>query len=395
MQIVIFSYNFLPQDDAESYCTARFANALAEFGHQVHVVTLEHAKGVPEDVVNELLSPRVQVTRVPKKKADKPLFSRLWFRTTEWNAVDLLRCINTLKKILRSYDHPILISRLNPVASNIVGWHCRKDAHKWVAHFSDPFPWFRAKWPMNWAQDHWCRRFLRDADYCSVTCPDVLQFFMDWNPLVYEKSQSKFVLVPHIGEPLLSCSEHVNFDFSKTPTIAHAGMLCPERYVPQLISELQTVKNSFTFLQVGWISDSDEQSFQISGVQFTRFRPTSPHDVSTIFLSATMNLVVDVMTELDYTPYLPSKFAYLVFTEAPILVYAKQGSAMHRYSIEYKNAGIYFADVNQSGSLSTMVSIILNGDTRNNTFNRTSLRAEFSKERAISNLLQLLTIDNS
>jgi len=390
MQIVIFSYNFMPQNDAEAYCTARFANALAECGHQVHVVTMEHINGVSQDVVNELLTANVEITRIPKNQAVKPLFSRLWYRTTEWNSVDLSRCIQTLKRILRSYDKPILISRLNPVASNIVGWHCRKDAHLWLAHFSDPFPWFRGRWPMSLAQDHWCRRFINDADYCSVTCPDVLEFFKDWNPLVYEKNKSKFVVVPHIGEPLLSCSESVSFDFSESSTIAHCGMLCPERYLPQLTSEMQAVKGDFTFLQVGSIADADVQRIQLAGIQFNCFQTKNPRDVSTVFMSATINLVIDVKTSLYYTPFLPSKFAYLVFTEAPIVVFSKQHSPLHRYSSQYKDAGIYFADVNQPGALSTVISALLDTKARKKAYNRDSLREEFSKRHAVSNLLQLL-----
>jgi hypothetical protein len=390
MQIVVFSYNFLPQDDAEAYCTARFVNALAESGHQVHVVTMEHDREVPEDVVDELVSSNVQICRIPKKETDRPIFSRLWYRTTEWNAIDLSKCIQMLKRVLRSYERPILITRSMPAASNIVGWYCRKYAHKWVAHFSDPYPWFRGRWPMNRAQDHWCRRFINDADYCSVTCPDVLQFFNDWNPTVYEKNKSKFVQVPHIGEPLLEPSDHLKFDFTKDPIIAHSGMLHPERYVSEIVSELQKVKTKLSFLQVGWISDSDEQRFRSSEVPFTRFRSTSPRDVSLVYLSVAINLVVDAKTDLDYTPYLPSKFAYLAFTEAPILAYTKQGSAMHRYSIEYKDAGIYFANVNQPGSLSKMVSAILSTNIRNKKYSRAAFRAEFSKKGAISNLMEFL-----
>jgi len=42
MNIVIFSRNFYPQNDAEAFCTTRFASALAEIGHNVHVVTAEY-----------------------------------------------------------------------------------------------------------------------------------------------------------------------------------------------------------------------------------------------------------------------------------------------------------------------------------------------------------------
>lgn len=204
MQIVVFSYNFLPMDDAEAYCTARFTNALAEAGHAVHVITMQHATCVPLDVINEILSANIRITNVTKTVAHRPILSRLQYGTSEWNSVDLSNCIRVVKDVLKQYDHPILITRSNPTASNIVGWHCRKDAFKWVAHFSDPFPWFHASWPLNWANNRWCRRFMNDADICSVTCPDVLHFFNAFDPFVFQKNQSKFVLVPHIGDPILT-----------------------------------------------------------------------------------------------------------------------------------------------------------------------------------------------
>ena len=41
MNFVIYSYNFFPQADAESFCATRFASALARANHNVTVVTME------------------------------------------------------------------------------------------------------------------------------------------------------------------------------------------------------------------------------------------------------------------------------------------------------------------------------------------------------------------
>ena len=85
MNFVIFSYNYLPQNNPEAFCTARFANALAEAGHEVHVVTMEHPRQIPADLETELTPAVNHVTRVPMKTLKKTVWPRVRYQTPDWD----------------------------------------------------------------------------------------------------------------------------------------------------------------------------------------------------------------------------------------------------------------------------------------------------------------------
>ena len=65
MNIVIFSYNFFPQADAESYCATRFASALARAGHNVTVVTMDWDMQVSAATYDALVADGMRIVRVP------------------------------------------------------------------------------------------------------------------------------------------------------------------------------------------------------------------------------------------------------------------------------------------------------------------------------------------
>ena len=386
MDFVIFSYNYLPQNNPEAFCTARFANALAEAGHHVHVVTMERPADIPADLVKELVPAKMDITRVPMKPLKKNLWARIHYQTPEWDAINYDNCIRVLRCVLKQYDKPILVSRMCPDASGIIAWPCRKDAALWINHFSDPFPNYLKGGLLgslvNKFTYRWARRFLSDSAFCTITCPDVIRFFNDY---VMQVSDERFVLVPHIGDPLIQPDPNWRSPYPNKPYIAHAGNCYDGRYAKELVREMRLCKEQgcdIALLQAGEMLQKDKQVLAESGVDFKILPMNSPREASSIFLDATINLVIDLKVNYPgYTPFIPSKFVYLLFTNKPIVVFAQKNSWMCRLAREYPDAGIYVADVRNEGELSSHIQWILKQNDM--TFDRYAIRQRFSKSEAI------------
>ena len=391
MNFVIFSYNFIPQNNPEAFCTARFANALAEAGHSVHVVTIDHPQQIPPDLEKELAPAVTQVTRVKTRPLAKSLYARLKYQTPEWDSINYDACIKAVKEVLKQYDSPILVTRMCPAASGIVGWHCRKYAHKWVNHFSDPFPNYLKGGFLgrivNKFTYRWTRRFLTDSAFCTVTCPDVIRFFQE---RVMPVDESRFTLVPHIGEPLIAPAKDWSSPCPDKPYIAHAGNCYDGRYASELVRELLLCKQAgldLAFVQAGDMLERDVDIMQQGGIDFRKLTLHSPREASSIFLDAAINLVIDLKIDYGgYTPFIPSKFVYLLYTDKPIIVFARKDSWMYRLIQEHPEAGIFFADVNVSGELAQQVKAILQ-DSSFPKANRDRIRDYFSKAKCISAFL--------
>ena len=392
MDFVIFSYNYLPQNDAEAFCTARFANALAEEGHNVHVVTVEHTQKIPKDLELELAPAIKKITKVPIKPIEKSFVPRIKYQTAEWDARDYGECIKTLKNVLSQYERPILISRMCPAASGIIAWHCRKQAALWVNHFSDPFPNYLKGGVfgkiVNQFTFRWARRFLTDSDFCTITCTDVIRFFRE---RVIPVSDDKFTLVPHIGEPLISADDKWRSPCPAKPYIAHAGNCYDGRYAKELVRELLLSRNAgcdIAFVQAGDILEKDIKVLEEGNIDFRRIRLNSPREASSIFKDAAINLVIDLKIDYGgYTPFIPSKFVYLLYTDKPIVVFARTDSWMYRLVKEYPESGIWFADVKQEGALAKVCHNILQHDI-SEYHGRIALRELFSKHQAVQAFLK-------
>ena len=382
MNFVIFSYNFLPQNDAEAYCTTRFASALAFMGHRVTVVTMDHKFGVTANVYDQLVSADLQIVRLPVLRKERPLIDRLHYFTYEWEAVCFSSCIKKVKEILTTTKEPILITRTNPLASSIVGWHCRKSAKKWIAHLSDPIP--IPGRDTGWKNFHkyvnifWMNRVLQDADIVSVTCPNAIRAFQDKYGSITKKT--KFIVTPHIGDPPLSQTSTVNnIDGNLVKQIVHKGVMCHGRGAEALIeavSELNKNGEKCEFIQCGQV---DDVGHLFENNPFARRLDRIEGDVE---------YIPDLDVPLSYCPFLSSKFVYRIYDNKPILLYSNKDSLSAQLAMKYPEAGIFFADNCQETSLKKALKEALSFDP--GTIDRSRIRQEFTRERIVNDFLSAI-----
>ena len=173
---------------------------------------------------------------------------------------------------------------------------------------------------MNKFTYRWARRFLLDSDFCSVTCPDVIRFLQE---RVMAIPSEKYILVPHLGEPLIQPDRQWPSPCPDKPYIAHAGNCYSGRYAAELVRELLLCRRAgcdIAFVQAGKILEKDARLLEEGQIDFRRIALHDPREASSIFLDATINLVADLkIDEKSYTPFIPSKFIYLLYTDKPIV----------------------------------------------------------------------------
>jgi len=383
MNFVIFSYHFLPLADAESFCTTRFASSLANAGHNVKVVTMDWPASVDAKVYDFLVDKRIEIVRVPLKKLNgAPVWTRMRYLTHEWNAVNIGSCIAALKDVLKHTNDPVLISRAFPVASLIVAWHCRAYAKKWIAHLSDPMPWFVSTRAKSFLETIWARRAIRDASAISLTCNRAKRFFSDRYGHLFDKTN--VVVVRHIGDPSLTDLVHNVDDANKAnqvKSIVHSGLLYPGRGARQIISAVKILNEnglSCRFIQVGEI-DAPIKA-EVEGSQFVDVVNDKDPTVSAMAQqNADVIFVPDlVISHLPYSPFCASKFAYQVFGDKPIVAFSRQDSLMGECAQRFPDAGLFFADVDRSDSLQEAVGAAVRSVGRH--FDRSGLRKLFSRD---------------
>ena len=123
------------------------------------------------------------------------------------------------------------MTRAFPMASNLVGYYCREDAHAWVAHFSDPFP--AHEWQNHWysrflrpVNRRWANRILKHADMITVTCPNATRYIEEKSGVSFRQ---KTEVVTHLALPKIKSG---GFKLDRKPdefVIAYIGTMMTRR----------------------------------------------------------------------------------------------------------------------------------------------------------------------
>lgn len=259
MNFVIYSYNFFPQADAESFCATRFASALARAGHKVTVVTMDWPNMVSQKTYDALVPKDLNIVRIPfSTKKNSSIKALLWYGHRTQMAVDVPQSIKVLKSILKKTEEPILVTRTAPVMSTMVGLKTYKYAHKWIAHFSDPTPWIGTysnsighrllkKQEMNILH-----KAFSKADGISVTCMHVCKYFQDLYGKVFDVS--KVFMTTHIGDYRLDSAPSHEENTEVERILLHPGTIYAYRggsTICGVMKQLAAEDYDCKFIQIG------------------------------------------------------------------------------------------------------------------------------------------------
>ena len=108
---------------------------------------------------------------------------------------------------------------------------------------------------------------------------------------------------------------------------------------------------------------------------------------------AQVSFVADFNSEgLPYSPYLMSKFVYQLFADKPMVVFSKLDSEKHDYCVAYPEAGLFFADMKEPGSLEKAIKAALECDPKK--IDRRRIRERFSEEHIAAEFIEQLECED-
>lgn len=399
MNIVIVTTNFLPKNDAEAFCTARFASALSRAGHSVYVVTLQQQQGVRQDVFSAIVDDRIQIITVGYSLTDSYVLSQIRYRCPEREISACSALIRATKKLLHQLDKPILVSRTYSVTSLVVGWHCRKYANKWICHLSDPIPsalwkpffsfcppqlkdWVKYRWIYNWI-----RRGLLDSDGVSVTCPGVVRFYSERYGGAVDNE--KFFVVTHIGDTRLSALNDLSFERPKHgKLIVHPGDLYTSRKMDALAEAVRTINAEGLDCTLVHIGDGGLYGTRLQKEFPTAYVRYDRNAELTVAASQVADVLytTDSITGLPYSPQILSKFVYQLFEDKPILVETSADGMMHQCAVDYPEAGIFWVDRDNLATMTEALKRALSCDVRK--IDRSRIRLVFSEKTVAEAFVQ-------
>lgn len=407
MNFVVASYNYLPASDPEASCTARFVNMLAAAGHSVTVVTCEWPNEVPDKTVSQMVTEDVRVVRVAQRRFRNPCikFIDRAFKIRLWMGIGLSDFSRSLRKTLEETVEPILVSRCDPIEALIVAMKCRKYARRWIAHFSDPmpiripgrFPRFVSKRIM--AR---CRKAFALADGIFVTCPHAVRWFTDVYGESFTRWMDKVSVCTHVGNPLLkpvdpfrfSCPELLpRSDVRRQGVIvlSHCGYISGWRYLREVRRELSllSLEMDLVFWIVGRVDEIMKRSFSCCCKDVEGMLCKDHSIVTNVYDESDVCLVLDTKCDMNYSPFLPSKFVFALFADVPIVACAVDDSPMAAIVRKFPGSKIYSANPSVKGEIAAAIKSAVVGG-RANYNDREAVRKYFSSDRIVHQYLGYL-----
>lgn len=344
LTIVCVSYNSPPQNDAEAICTARLLSAIAEAGHEVHWITAAHARTLDESVENEIVNPKIRISRIPDRESGPS--GRLGLELKYQAHVPYIGWIEpavaAARQKLREHSGAVLLTRSMPVVSNIVGYYCRRIAAVWVAHFSDPYPFSFsthkgiATTAAMFFHSRWARRIISNADLITVTCANAIRFMEERLGMNF---RDRVQIVTHLAVPKLIRGDTVLQRESGEFWLAHFGALMRHRNPDELLAGLERAAQripTLKFLQLGHIDTgvSTQHRFGTT-LRLENDKNLSPRAASDLREQVDVNVIVDADIGSDYSPFIASKYPHSVCSGRPLLMLSHPDSAMNYYTREH------------------------------------------------------------
>jgi hypothetical protein len=400
MRVVCFSCNAPPLNDPEAFCTARLLSAMSHHGAEVHLVTFDHAEEISRNAQSQLLDSRVPVTRVSGTTRGQVRCAAAMLKygyPGPW-AERIDPCVRELRRVLRQHPGAWLLTRSSPLLSNVVGYHCRAEAAGWIAHFSDPCPGIaaysrRSLWRYT-ADRWWVRRIFERADLVTTTCRNAERWFRQ--SLGGRAAPEKMHVIGHIGVPVLGGGVPTLAGDTSCVNFTHVGLWNNRRRPQVILDEFRRAFAQYPHIRIYQFGPMERGQGEALSRECAQFFSASaaynlsPEQASRIMMDSDVNVIVDQYDELEYCPYLASKFAYAVAAGRPILALGQRDSEMAKLHAEH--GGFYFAEVGTPGDVCNAVSALARASRSEWLRPGAALRAQFEPATVARSLIARLAV---
>src|SRR2546423_9907479 len=345
-RLLLVSYAFPPQRNAESVLVLATVRALASAGWEVTVLTIEHTKTtepVDEDLLREV-PPGVAVVRAGGWEHWFSRYAGPW--RAFWYALRLLglperHCawyfpaLRAARGLLATQRFDVMHSWANYHVSNIVALHLHR-AYRlpWVAHFSDPWTdshYFRSRsTPL---QRLTCarleRRIIEEAGALVFVTEETARLVMRKYP---EALQAKVRVVPHGYDPGVLAGLPPDTPASENGNrplrLVHVGAFYPGLREPisllravASVHQEQKLDGRLHLRLVGpYTEHYRELTRQLGLEQIVELQPAVGRQASMLEARrADVLLVIDAPPDGGESVFLPSKLVDYLMLKKPIL----------------------------------------------------------------------------
>ena len=350
MRLLIISKRFYhdiqyPDRCAQALQSIKVASALAQQGVDVRVLA-----GFDTDspVVSSRESSIVPVHYVPYSTARGQhglglFLRRIWsagayffLTSTGWARA----VVTTALEVIAQHQPDAILTITGPTDAHFAGLILRKTCRiPWVASFSDPWPPRICPVPYNkkytilqeWKDYRTLRCFLYSCDAIHMPSKYALELAARHTS---DRILEKAAAIPHIGSPV-SVSP-----IALDGYLLHIGELGWRRAIPSLPAAVKYASQELSgrfrgLICVGQVSPEFTQLVSQAGAErYVMVRPSvKPETAGALAAGASALLVIEAA--MEYSPYLPSKFADYAATKRPIIAITPRRSAIRDYLAQY------------------------------------------------------------
>ena len=274
-----------------------------------------------------------------------------WIKNTYFEALE----------VINFFKPEILFTSSYPFDSHLVGLLIkRKTQIPWISSFSDPWPSYIQPCPYNVYdlpilrifQMAYLKEILKNSDAIHMTNNIVSE-------LVQNKCQlfvpEKFFIIPHIRSEIVIKEKRI-----KKGTIAYVGNLTRERLSAPVFNALKYLALKYKdrmecLLIVGYVCKEFEKFKKKLKIGFfieeTGYKPNE----EAMRIAASSEILLLIEANMDYSPFLPSKFADYVSTGRPIIAVTPKISTVREYIEQY--GGGYAVSHNEREIIGAIIKI--------------------------------------
>lgn len=335
-----------PECCAQALQNTKVASALAQQGVDIRVLA---QLDTDSPVVSPYVSPAVPVHYVPYRTACGHHALGLELRRIRKAATFLVGLASKwaraaaakARELIAQYQPDAIMTISTPFESHVVGLLLRRSYQiPWVVSFGDPWPDGICPAPyrnpnrrllMSWKELRMLRRIL-----CSC---DAIQMPSKYGLALTARNTSDGILqkaaaIPHIGHP--ASPSPIPMD----GYLLHIGELNWRRAIPTLPAAVKHAAQELDGRFRGLISvggGCPEFTHLVSEARAEHFivvRPRVDPDTAAALAAGASALLV-IEADMEYSPFLPSKFADYAATSKPIIAITPRHSAIRDYLAEF------------------------------------------------------------